>query len=35
LAAASLVALSTLGASELPREAGPLLFNSFKGEKVS
>ncbi len=33
--AASVLSLSALGASEIPREAGPLLFNTFKGEKVS
>lgn len=35
LVAASVLALSTLGASEVPREAGPLIFNTYKGQKVS
>ena len=33
--AASVLALSTLGAAQTPREATPLLFNTYKGEKVS
>ena len=34
-AAAFALALSTLAAAELPRQAGPLKFKSFKGEEVS
>lgn len=33
--AAWLLALPMLGASEVPREAGPLTFNTYKGQKVS
>ena len=33
--AAFVLSLSALSAAEVPREAGPLLFNTFKGEKVS
>ncbi|MCB9384619.1 MAG: TlpA family protein disulfide reductase [Bryobacterales bacterium] len=35
LAAALMLASLTLGASEVPREAGPLNFNTFKGQKAS
>ena len=34
-AAAFALALSTLGAAEVPRQAGPLMFKSFKGAEVS
>jgi peroxiredoxin len=35
LAVASVMATSAVATSEVPREAGPLLFNTFKHEKVS
>ncbi|MEZ5393145.1 MAG: hypothetical protein R2724_09780 [Bryobacterales bacterium] len=35
LAAALTLAALTLGASEVPREAGPLTFNTYNGHKAS
>jgi peroxiredoxin len=35
LAAASVLAASAMATAEVPREAGPLIFNTYKHEKVS